>query len=72
MLALLDIRGMAPLERLSVRDGKSSLDARSTKSLLGSPRYRVDRGKFSNVIWSGSGDEIMEAEVVLPSVEDAY
>jgi hypothetical protein len=47
VLALLEMRGTTPLDKLSLRDGRSSLDARRTKSGLGSLRYRFVRWKLS-------------------------
>ena len=69
--ALLENRGNAALEMLSLSDGRSSFDARSTKSGLGSFKNRLGRERVSNEMWSTSGDDIIEADVVRPSVEDA-
>lgn len=69
--ALLDTLGSAPLEMLSLNEGRSSFDARSTKSGLNSPCDLEGREMFSKETCSTSGDDIMEAEVVRPSVEEA-
>jgi hypothetical protein len=68
--ALLENLGMTPLEMLSLRDGRSSLEARRTISGLGSPRSRDGGDMVSNERWSASGDDIIEAEVVRPSVDE--
>ena len=65
------MRGRAVLDILSDKDGRSSFDVLRMKSGLGSVRYLFVRGKLSKETCSGSGDEIIEAEVVLPSVEEA-
>ena len=50
VFALLDILGTAPLDMLSLRDGKSSLDPRKKWSGPGSERKRLVCGKLSNEI----------------------
>lgn len=45
--ALLENLGSAALEILSLREGRSSLEARSTKSGLGSPKNRLGRDAMS-------------------------
>jgi len=71
VFALLENLGTAPLEILSLREGRSSFDARKTISGLGSPSSRDGRGIVSNETWSASGDDTIDAEVVRPSVEEA-
>src|SRR6201996_566267 len=71
VFALLENLGMAPLEILSLREGRSSFDARRTMSGLGSPNSRDGRGVVSNGRWSGSGDEIMDGEVVRTAADEA-
>lgn len=69
--ALLEKRGKAPLEILSLSEGRSSLEALSTKSGLWSPWDREGGDRLSKDIWSASGEDIIEAEVVRPSVDEA-
>lgn len=70
--ALLENLGSAPLEILSLSDGRSSLEARSTKSGLNSAWDREGGDRLSKEMWSASGEDIIEAEVVRPSVDEAY